>query len=135
MKKTGIFFLIVIFVFFLIFDYHLYKQKKEADEIKVGILEQQQEEEALKTNRFLKYDIIKKEELQDNRVKTTILLNKNCTKKDAEKYMRACAKGYPGKQIIAYLNKNDKKPYAVYTFGQGDYRHAPVDEIHFNKKF
>lgn len=134
MRKLRIISLIIILILLTVLYIHLYEQKKQAEEIRENILEQQHEKEQLKASRFLKYDILKKEELGDNRVKISILLPENCSKKDAEKYMRACAKGYPGKKIVAYLKKNDKKPYAIYLFGRGDRRHPPVDEVRFYNK-
>lgn len=133
MRKTRIIVLSISIILLLLLYFHFNKQKKLADEIRESILEQKREQEQMEASKFLKYEILKKEELGDNRIKISIVLSKNCTKKEAEKYMRACAKGYPGKQIIAYLNKSDKKPYAIYTFGIGDRCHAPVDEIRFFK--
>lgn len=132
MRKSIFLFLILVLILLLIADYFLYEQKKEKQEKFIKMIIEEQEKQ-LKESKLLKYEIIEKEELADHRIKISILLPKNCSKDDAEKYVRAAAKGYPGKLILAYLDKNDKKPYVVYTFGRGDRRHPPIDDVRFHE--
>lgn len=132
MRKYIFIVLILILISILVLDYFLYKQQKDEQDRLINMILHEQEKQFEET-KLLKYEVIEKEELADNRVRISILLNPKCSKEDAEKYVRAAAKGYPGKQILAYLNKDDKKPYVVYTFGRGDRRHPPIDDIRFHE--